>query len=305
MTDDGRHLDEQPLPPPPPAPKPPAGAAPPPPPPPPAPEDVEPDPEWDEAQPPEEAPELGEADLDEATVTEPSSTRPVANEPAATPTATPAPTPAAAPEPTEPDPAPAHVRTKRRGSPLRTIIGLLVLALIVYGIYAFFHHRNNKPEPTRTQITTPAALLGANATRSPADNKALRALNATMVKRGRDADIVAANYTRGGRVDFVLTGINGQAGGWLDYGKPSITSVLKYFPLGVQPKELEPAAAGKGGGRMQCGTAVRDGRTLDVCVWAAHERAGIVAFPQGGAISQHAEQTRKIRAAVEKHVTDE
>ena len=50
---------------------------------------------------------------------------------------------------------------------------------------------------------------------------------------------------------------------------------------------------------------VRDGQTLDVCVWAAHERAGIVAFPHGGATGQLAEQTRKIRAAVEKHVTDE
>lgn len=294
MNDDGRPLDEQPMPPPPPAPKPPAGAAPPPPPPPPpAPRAAEPEqaPELDEAPSPEEAPEL-----DEGSQAAPPPVSPVS--PAHRP-------PAAAPpvEPAPAEPAPAHVRTKRRGSPVRTVIGLLVLALIAYGIYVFFHHRNNKPEPTRTQIGTPATVLGA--TRSAADGKQLDALNATMVKRGRDADIVAANYLRGGQVDFALTGINGQAGGWLDYGKPSIASVLRYFPLGVTPRDLEPAAAGSGGGRMACGTAVRDGQTLDVCVWTAHERAGLVAFPQGGATGQLAEQTRKIRAAVEKHVTDE
>jgi len=182
---------------------------------------------------------------------------------------------------------------------------LVVLALIAYGIYAFVHNRSDEPEPRRTQVSVPAKVSGATATRSSADRKQLRVLNARMVARGRDADIVGATYLRDGRVAFELTGINGQAGGWLDYGRPSIAAVLRYFPLGVRATSLATAAAGAGGGRLACGTAVRDGQTVRMCAWTAKERAGVVVFPDGGATGQLAERTRQIRAAVEKRVKDD
>ena len=56
---------------------------------------------------------------------------------------------------------------------------------------------------------------------------------------------------------------------------------------------------------MKCGKITVAGNDLRTCFWVAFGREGAVVFVQDETSSPFAEQTRKIRAAVEKHVKDD
>ena len=130
--------------------------------------------------------------------------------PEPTPDPTPDPAPAPMPEPAPEAAGPAQTaavetpekpkqkastaKKRSAGSLVRSLIWIVVLALIAWGIYAYIHHKNSSDDnaPTRTVVVLPKQLLGADRVVSPADRKLRKELNTHLFKQ--DAKAQVADY---------------------------------------------------------------------------------------------------------------
>lgn len=244
--------------------------------------------------------------------------------PEPTPDPTPDPAPAPMPEPAPEAAGPAQTaavetpekpkqkastaKKRSAGSLVRSLIWIVVLALIAWGIYAYIHHKNSSDDnaPTRTVVVLPKQLLGADRVVSPADRKLRKELNTHLFKQDAKAQVADYVATVDGRkqVSFAVTGFTGDPGGTLDYGPSSVKVVLKHFLLDVTAKGLHKVGAKSGGVLTKCGTVAQSGQDVRACIWMGPGRAALVTFPQGGATAKIAAQTQKIRAAVEHSEPD-
>lgn len=160
-----------------------------------------------------------------------------------------------------------------------------------------------------TVVKLPRRLLGTRRTLPPALTQRLQSLNAEWGKKHLGGTMVAAEYTKaaagGAQITFVVLGINNAPGGEMDKESTSSEAALTNFLGGAKATEVRSVPPGVGGGSMKCGKLRNAGVQVPACFWVAFGREGAVLFPHGGAVRRLAEQTRRIRAAVEKRVADE
>lgn len=185
--------------------------------------------------------------------------------------------------------------------------GLIIIAaaFALSGLQSAFRHLNDARAVAaagpRVTVSLPQQVIGLHQVTSADARQREQAALASMSGRDVGGDFVAALY--GPRADgsagytLAIVGINAKPMSQMDVQSARDTSKsLDDVAAGEGLTQGQRFPFGEGSGAMECGYT----RVGETCIWVGPGRAGTIFFVRSAPLAAAADQTRRIRLAVER-----